>query len=275
MRILLTGGSGFVGSNLRRVFERHGADVLAPSHAELDVTEPFTTDADVIVHCAIWNDPAGLLSDRRRAWAGYVEATRNAVRAAPVVLVSTDWVFDGTQGPAAEDEPPNPINAYGFLKAASELVVLAAGGTVARIAGVQGVSRAPRAQDHGFGYLVASVREALANGRRFTVWDGPELNGIATPTLATDAGELVWRALEREATGILHCCGGEHADRVTLARRAVEAFDLDPELLDVGPPPPSPERIPYDTRLDATATAERLGVTLPTLDTMFAQLCTT
>jgi dTDP-4-dehydrorhamnose reductase len=51
------------------------------------------------------------------------------------------------------------------------------------------------------------------------------------PTLATDAAELVWRALEREVTGILHCCGGEHSDRVGLARRAIAAFGLDPELL--------------------------------------------
>jgi len=280
MRILLTGGSGFVGSHLKRVFEAHGAEVLAPGHAELDVTRPFTTNADVIVHCAIWNDPAGLLTDRRRAWAGYVEATRNAVRAGRVVLVSTDWVFDGTQGPAAEDEPPNPINAYGFLKAASEIVVTDAGGTVARIAGVQGVSRAPRKQDAGFGYLVASVVEALARGERFTVWDGPGCNALATPTLASDAGELIWRALEREATGILHCCGGEHAGRVELARRAVAAFDLDPALLAVGPPPAQHERIPYDTRLDASATAARLGVELTDLDTMLARLreemaCTT
>ena len=30
----------------------------------------------------------------------------------------------------------------------------------------------------------------------------------------TDAGELIWRALERGADGVLHCCGGEHVDRV-------------------------------------------------------------
>ena len=104
---------------------------------------------DAIVHAAIWNAFAGLLSDRRRAWDSFVPATRHVVDAANavgahVVLVSTDWVFDGTQGPAAEDEPPNPINTYGFLKAMSELVVhdRAERGTVARVAGVQGVHRA-------------------------------------------------------------------------------------------------------------------------------------
>jgi dTDP-4-dehydrorhamnose reductase len=165
MRIYLTGGSGFVGSNLIHVFaERHGAEVIAPAHEHVDLTDAAmvrrsvaATRPTAIVHAAIWNDPAGLLSDRRRAWDAYVGATRNVVDAANltgahVVLISTDWVFDGTQGPADETEPPNPINPYGFLKAGSELIVLhrAQDGAVARIAGVQGMHRArPRGGGRG------------------------------------------------------------------------------------------------------------------------------
>jgi dTDP-4-dehydrorhamnose reductase len=294
VRIYLTGASGFVGSNLAYVFaHEHGAEVVAPGHEHVELTDELivrrsvlATRPDAIVHAAIWNDPAGLRSDRRRAWESYVGATRNVVAAAnaldaQVVLISTDWVYDGTQGPAVESEPPNPINSYGFLKAASELIVTesAARGTVARIAGVQGIHRArpqtPRSQDAGFGYLVASLVDALRSGNRFTVWDGPGLNRVATPTLATDAGRMIWRALEREATGVLHCCGGEHADRVTLARRAVEAFELDGELLDVSAPPASVlagELVPADTRLDARFTARALGVELPDLSTMLGRL---
>jgi dTDP-4-dehydrorhamnose reductase len=295
VRVFLSGARGFVGSNLAYVFrERHGAELIAPGHEHLDLTHDAlvrrclnATRPDAVVHAAIWNDPGGLERDRRRAWAAYVAATRNVVDAANavgahVVLISTDWVFDGTRGPFDETEPPHPINAYGFLKACSELVVTerAERGTVARIAGVQGVHRArgragsqsPRSQDAGFGYLVASLVEALHRGERFAVWDGPALNLLATPTLATDAGELVWRALEREATGILHCCGGEHADRVGLAKRAIAAFELDHELLDVVPGPPPSIPVPRDTRLDARATAAALGVELPDLDTMLGRL---
>jgi dTDP-4-dehydrorhamnose reductase len=296
MRIYLTGAAGFVGSNLAHVFAEHGAEVVAPGHEHVDLTAEMVvrrsvlaTRPDAIVHAAIWNDPAGLHTDRRRAWDAYVGATRNVVAAANavdahVVLISTDWVFDGTQarGPgASESEPPNPVNTYGFLKACSELIVTesAARGTVARIAGVQGVHRArpqtPRAQDAGFGYLVASLVEALRAGERFALWDGPGINLLATPTLATDAAELVWRALVGDITGVLHCCGGEHADRVGLARRAIEVFELDPDLLDVVPPPGTvvgSGRIPRDTRLDASATVRALGVTLPDLDTMLGRL---
>ncbi|HEY7074846.1 MAG TPA: hypothetical protein VH418_05740, partial [Solirubrobacteraceae bacterium] len=180
---------------------------------------------------------------------------------------------------APEDEPPNPINAYGFLKAACELVVAEAGGTVARIAGVQGFHRArpdyAYAQDAGFGNLVAAV---LSAGGRFTVWDGPGLNTLATPTLATPtlathAGEMIWHALEREATGILHCCGSEHADRVTLVRRTAAAFGFDPEMVETAPPPP--EAIPaggtpYDTRLDNRATLAALDIEPLDLDSLFS-----
>jgi dTDP-4-dehydrorhamnose reductase len=276
-----------------RVFEARGAELACPGHEQLDLTDApavrrsvAAAAPDAIVHAAIWNDPAGLRSDRARAWASYVGATRNVVdvanaAGAHVVLVSTDWVFDGTQAPAAEDEPPNPVNTYGFLKAASELVVTerAERGTVARVAGVQGVHwsrpETPRVQDAGFGYLAASIAEALGAGRRFEVWRDPRINTVATPTLATDAAELIWRALERGVTGVLHCCGGEHADREALARATVEAFEFDGELLDAGPPDAGAvgsEPIPYDTRLDAAATAQALGVRLPTLRSQLARL---
>jgi dTDP-4-dehydrorhamnose reductase len=238
------------------------------------------------VHCAILNDFGRLYSHRREAWEAYVGTTRNLVDAANaagahVLLVSTDWVFDGTQRGATERTPPNPINLYGFLKAASELVVSerAERWTVARLSGVNGVHwarrAAPRAQDAGFGYLVLSLVEALRAGRRFTVWHGPAINMVATPTLASDAAELMWRALDLGRHGTLHCCGGEAVDRATLARRTVEEFGLDGRLLDFGPPEPGalpPAPVPHDTSLDARATAAALGVELPGIATLLRRL---
>ena len=276
MRVWLSGGSGFVGGHLKDAFD----DVLAPSHAEVDVTDAEAVrrsvgayEPDVIVHAAILNEPARL---EREGWAAYVGATRNLVATgAHVILVSTDWVFDGT-GVSDEATPPNPINLYGMLKAASEHVV----DTVARISAVQGASEAPRSQDAGFGYFVASIVRALRAGERFTVWEGEDINMVATPTLASDAAALIRRIAEGGHRGIFHCCGGESVDRRTLAQRTVEVFGLDGDLLDFGPPPPQPWPIPYDTSLDATATAARLGVELPDVDEQLRRLerslaCTT
>jgi dTDP-4-dehydrorhamnose reductase len=278
MRAWITGGSGFVGRHLVEAFD----DVLAPSHAEVDVTDAVAVrrsvaefEPDVLVHAAILNDFGRL---EREGWAAYVGATRNVVEAANgahVILVSTDWVFDGT-GVSDEKTPPNPINLYGMLKAASEQVV----DTVARISAVQGAVDAPRDQDAGFGYFVAALVRALRAGERFTVWEGPHINNVATPTLASDAAELIRRIAEGGDRGVFHCCGGESVTRRELALRTVEAFGLDGDLLSFGPAPEQPFPVPYDTRLDATATAAALGVDLPGLDDQLRRLerslsCTT
>jgi dTDP-4-dehydrorhamnose reductase len=280
VRVYVTGGSGFVGRSLVRAFD----DVLAPSHGEVDVMDAAAVERsaaafrpDAIVHAAILNDFNRL---EREGWAAYVGATANVVAAAnavgaQVVLVSTDWVFDGTQGGATEVRPPNPINQYGILKAASELMAIerAERGAVARISAVQSADAAPRGQDAGFGYFVASLVRALRHGERYTVWESPDINMVATPTLAADAAALIARIVEEGATGIFHCCGGESVDRRTLARRAVAAFELDGSLLGFGPPPAPPASpVPYDTSLDATATAAALGVELPDLDTQLQRL---
>jgi len=277
--VYLTGGSGFVGSHVARVFEARGSVLAAPGHGQVDVTdsgavkrsvEAFAPDA--IVHCAILNDFAALYADRNAGWDAYVGATRNVVDAANdagarILLVSTDWVFDGTQGSATETTPPNPVNLYGFLKAASELVVRerAARGSVARISAVQGSGPAPREQDAGFGYFISALVERLRAGERFGVWESDDINMVATPTLASDAAELMWRILERDLDGVFHCCGAEAVDRRTLAMRAAEVFELDPALLDLGARPPDhtlPAPIPYDTSLDAAWTAKALGAEL-------------
>ena len=293
MRAFVTGGGGFVGSNVTRVFARRGATVAAPAHrrsdergdadATLDITDAAAVRAsveafrpDVVVHCAILNDMARMQADHTAAWDAYVGGTRHVVDAAnavgaKVILVSTDWVFDGEHPRASERTPPNPVNIYGVLKMASELVLTerAHDGAVARIAGVNGVhwarAAAPRAQDAGFGYLVASIVDALGAGEPFTVWESPSINMVATPSLASDCAEMMWRIAESDARGIFHCCGGEAVTRRRLGELTVETFGLDGSLLRWGPPPPDAllaGRIPYDTSLDATTTAAALKVDL-------------
>ena len=278
MRAWISGGSGFVGRHLVEAFE----EVCAPSHAEVDVTDPEAVrrsvdayEPDVLVHAAILNDLGRLEPE---GWAAYVGATRNVVEAAgaaQVILVSTDWVFDGT-GVSGEATPPNPINLYGMLKAASEQVV----DTVARISAVQGASDAPRSQDAGFGYFVAALVRALRAGERFTVWEGRHINNLATPTLASDAARLIARIAAGGHRGVFHCCGGESVSRRELALRTAEVFGLDGDLIEWGRAPEQPWPVPYDTRLDATATAATLGVELPDLDDQLRRLerslsCTT
>lgn len=291
MRIWMTGGTGFVGSNIVHEAVAAGHDVLTtvnstppstlPCRAEpVDMTDGAAVARsvgafvpDVIVHCAILNDHDAMVREPRRAWAAYVDATRATAAAAQqadaaYVLVSTDWVFDGTGHRVPEDEPPNPVNQYGMLKMASELVALERGGAVARVSGVNGVHRArrdvPRAQDPGFGYFVASLVDRLRAGRPFTVWESEQINMVATPSLASECGEIIVDIGERGATGIFHCCGADALSRLELAHLACEVFDLDPSLIETGPPDVEMlawQRFPYDTSLSTPRTDDVLART--------------
>jgi hypothetical protein len=46
--------------------------------------------------------------------------------------------------------------------------------------------------------------DALSQGRTFDIWEADGLNSAATPVLASHAGALTRRALEVQATGIVH-----------------------------------------------------------------------
>jgi len=135
--------------------------------ADVEDLSRAVADRDAVAHLAIFNDFHGMYADRRAAYDGYVGLTRRILDAANAVgarvgYVSTDWVFDGTGHLVDEDETPNPVNLYGYLKTASELVVLhrASSGFVARVGGVQGLHQTqaagPRSQDVGFGYFVSA-----------------------------------------------------------------------------------------------------------------------
>ncbi|MXZ52640.1 MAG: sugar nucleotide-binding protein [Acidimicrobiaceae bacterium] len=301
MRAYVTGGTGFVGSNIVKVFsERHGAEVHCPVHRfvpadaggftseRLDLLDDEAVLAsvgafgpEVIVHSMILNDFAAMYADRDLAWRSFVGTTATLARAADevgakLILVSTDWVFDGTQAGADEDTPPNPVNLYGVLKMASEQAAMlgAARAAVARVSAVSGMhwmrDHTPRVQDGGFGYFVTSIVGALEEGRPFAVWEADNINMVASPSLASECAEVMWRiAADASATGIFHCCGGESAGRMELARAACEVFDLDPSLLSSTPPDTGAVGavgefpIPYDTSLTVRRTRDVLGYEPP------------
>ena len=305
MRVYVTGGTGFVGSNIAKLFaEWHGLDVtvacrqpppqtMIVRYTALDLEDPESIRTsirverpDLIIHSAILNDFPTIYADRRLAWDIYVTATRALVDVAnevgaTFVFVSTDWVFDGTQSNATEQTPPNPINYYGVLKLIGETVTLerARRPIVARIAGVRGVHWAratgTRTQDAGIGHFVGALVDALSAGEKFSVWEDAQINEIATPSLASESGEMMLQLALRGSSGIFHCCGGESTTRLELARLAVDVFDLDPSLLHSGPPDPNimPNvPIPRDTSLNARHTASSIEYTLPSVRTLLETL---
>jgi dTDP-4-dehydrorhamnose reductase len=309
MRLFLTGGTGFFGSNVLRVArEQYDAQVFTTintwrpgepvdfAFAPVDMTDAAAVaeavrnfQPDVIVHSAILKDFALMYRDRHLAWRSYVDATRNLTDAAnavgaQIILVSTDWVFDGTQGGADEFTPPNPVNLYGVLKVACERVVMerARRGAVARVSGVNGLPWLRKdgedAQDSGFGHFMSAVEAGLRRDGRFAVWLEDNVNIRGTPSLASDSAEKIMRIAFGNHSGIFHCTGGESVGRVELAKQVAAGFGHDPEAITTGPVPSTAHmhgvRIPADTSLSATWTSAQLGHPLLTVETIVDRLKT-
>ena len=297
-KIAITGSTGFVGSNIAAVLQKFGheviglgrrAPVVAPSWpviaVDFDDVASIAAALDgctAVVHCAIANDFNRLVDDRAFAYEVFAGLTQrvtlaaNAAGAQPI-LISTDWVMDGTGHRVAETDPGNPVNFYGVLKVLSEQVIrdlAPANGAICRIAGVMGkhqITESPRSQDVGFGYFVLSLVEALQAGKTFTVWGGARVNKITTPSLAAEIGAQIERVVIRKAAGTFHLVGDEAVERMALALKVCEVFELDSSLLLESEPPAEalfPGAIPIDSSLGNEATKAALEIDPQSLESI-------
>ncbi|HET6428521.1 MAG TPA: NAD(P)-dependent oxidoreductase [Phycisphaerae bacterium] len=128
-KIFLTGGEGRLGTELRALMP----GLVAPTEAEMDITDPAAIAAAldrrrpaVLVHAAAYTDVAGAEIHRDLCWRVNVAGTRHVAAAAHrrrifLVHISTDYVFEGTTGGYAEDDPVGPVrNYYSLSKLVAE-----------------------------------------------------------------------------------------------------------------------------------------------------------
>jgi dTDP-4-dehydrorhamnose reductase len=140
MRIVVTGLTGQIATALvERAAELPDIEITPIGRPVLDLARPREVEAafrplkpDVVVNAAAYTaaDQAesepGVAMAVNGAGAGAMAEAARALRA-PIIQISTDYVFDGTKpGPYVEADPVNPINAYGRSKVAGEQAVAAA-----------------------------------------------------------------------------------------------------------------------------------------------------
>lgn len=138
MKILVTGASGQVGSELREVSVRFNEHefVFADSDS-CDITDKSKVDAlvanekiDAIINCAAYTAVDAAEDNEKIARKVNAEGVRNLVEAAEangirLIHISTDYVFDGTsRKPYEESDPVNPMGVYGRTKAEGEKYVI-------------------------------------------------------------------------------------------------------------------------------------------------------
>jgi dTDP-4-dehydrorhamnose reductase len=241
MRALVIGASGQVGAALMRALRERGHDAIgtyahhgADGLGALDVTDRGAVERAIEDARPDWVlCPAGLThvdyceEHPADAFAinrdGPLEAARLAQRAgAGFVFYSTEYVFDGVQGPYAEDDPVRPLSAYGRSKWEGERAVVdeIPRAVVVRTTVVYGPDR----QEKNFVYqLIRNCR----GGQPMRI----PADQISSPTYNEDLAHATVELCERDLHGVYHLAGDGILDRFAFARLACEVFELDPSKL--------------------------------------------
>ena len=134
MKLLITGGSGFLGRRAVTCFKTPDHRVFAPSHRELDITDAAALDRwfrenlpDAVIHTAAVSDTG--VCQKHPEWSETINVTGTVNLAkicrsygAKLVICSSDQVYFGSTrpGPHTESEPLSPGNVYGCQKLRAE-----------------------------------------------------------------------------------------------------------------------------------------------------------
>jgi dTDP-4-dehydrorhamnose reductase len=137
MKILVTGSTGMLGSECKRILSGEH-EIIAPTSSEMDITSwdgvidsLQTVAPDVVLNCAGFTDVDACETEDFAVRKNNVEGPRNLAQCSArfeckFIHFSSDYIFDGQKivpQPYFEDDSPNPLSAYGKSKMESETAV--------------------------------------------------------------------------------------------------------------------------------------------------------
>ncbi len=283
MRILLTGPTGQIGSELLRALSALGK-VIAVNRAQMDLTDPEgirtavrSIGPDLVVNAAGYTDVNG--AEREEELAHRINATAPGILAqeasrlgAAIIHYSTDYVFNGrATNPYSPTDEPDPINAYGRTKLAGEQAVLRGdrGALILRTSWVYSTSRSN---------FLMSILQQAANKGELRVVDDQFGCPTWSRTVAQATLQIIERALVHQGqrwsfagAGVIHhlACQGV-TSRFDLAGRIIQFAEISPEPTIV--PTPTKARSneadrPRFSALCCDSTIEQFGIELPHWET--------
>lgn len=290
MKILITGGSGFIGSRFLRLLQKVdgvetlGIDIegfdwnkdipieienIKNSDAMESILGSYAPDA-IILNAAIkglenCEHNINALNTNVLSMGPFLEyAFQNDVH---IIFISSDMVFGGQENaPFTEDDSIAANNAYGAMKIAGEqLVTMTPRYTIVRTALVYG----PLIEQEVDYFKELLIADELENQSLFPQWVATRcLNDLSvllanniycTPTYIDDLVKNLWAIIQLAECGIMHCSGNDRASRYEIGV-SVENF-LGKENLVQGFGAQADSIRPLDVSLFNKETTRRLGLT--------------
>lgn len=251
MKILLTGANGLLGQVLvKKLLEKNytvQATGKGPSrlivaalnnynYSELDITDGPAVEnfivqekPSLIIHAAAMTHVDQCELNKQECYNVNVTSTRFLIDSAKLVkarflFVSTDFIFDGENGPYKEDDVPAPVNYYGSTKLVAEKAVMESGlhWAIARTILVYGV-----APTTGRTNIVSWVKQSLESGTPIKM----VTDQFRTPTFVHDLANGIVLMVEKNAEGIYHLSGEERMTPYEMAIQTARFFGLDEKLI--------------------------------------------
>jgi dTDP-4-dehydrorhamnose reductase len=250
VKILVTGSNGLLGQKLIQLLsKKDSVELLATSKGEnrfknkegyqyqslditnrtevLDVVDSFKPDA--IINTAAMTNVDACESDKTLCWDLNVNAVKYFIEASEkvnshLIHLSTDFVFDGEDGPYKEEDKPNPLSYYGESKYEAEKLLAASNikWSIARTIIVYGI-----VDDMSRSNIVLWAKEALEKGNPLTIVD----DQFRSPTLAEDLAMGCYLIAEKEAEGIFHLSGKDVMSIIDLVYKVADFYGLDKSII--------------------------------------------
>ena len=212
MKILVTGAKGMLGQDLCPILEDTDfVDELIETDVDnLDITNELQVKKifqkekpDIVIHCAAYTNVDKAEEEQELAKKINVKGTENIASAckninATMVLISTDYVFDGNKKTKyLPEDTPNPINVYGQTKFEAEKVVQ-------KICDKYYIVRTSWLYGHHGKNFVETMINLAQNNQQIKVVN----NQIGCPTWTVELSQALCDLLEEQPDyGTYHICG--------------------------------------------------------------------
>ena len=245
MKFLITGSNGLLGQKLIQKLSRlSSVDLIATSigknrlsnienykYVSLDITDKDNVNdvisrenPDVVINTAAMTNVDLCEDEKERCDALNVDAVRYLANAclkisAHLIHISTDFIFDGEDGPYKEEDKPNPLSYYGLSKLDSEKILYKheCNWTILRTIIIFGVG-----EGLSKGNIVLWAKEALEKGEDLNIID----DQFRAPTLAEDLADACIIAANKKEYGIFNTSGKDIMSIYEMVERIGKHYKL-------------------------------------------------